>query len=148
MDKRSKHASTPYVTRMGTPRKRSWEVPLFVVGVGSVLGFSILRDVTADPMLRYRYGADENSCRCDYGPQCNRVDGQWVGPWYARDEEDRQADDPGRGACHYGGHGGSGFRVGGYGGGPPDSYRSPTGVESGLRGGFGATGRGVRSASS
>jgi hypothetical protein len=125
-------------------RKRSWEVPLFVVGVGSVLGFSILRDATADPMLRNRYGYDESSCRCDYGPECRTEDGQWVGPWYAQETKDRQADDPGRGACRSGGTSSTWIRGTGQG---QESYRSPGMVESGHRGGFGSTGRGVRAAS-
>lgn len=142
---RRKKRPVSYVTRTPPVRKRSWEVPLFVVGVGSVLGFSILRDATADPMMRNLYRQDEASCRCDYGPQCQRADGQWVGPWYAQDAQDRQADDPGRGACRTGGHGAAWIGGGRYG--SPDNYRTPAMVESGYRGGFGATGR-VRSASS
>jgi hypothetical protein len=121
-------------------RKRSLEVPLYLIGAAVVFGYPMLRDATADSMLRNRYGSDRQSCECDYGPRCSYEGGQWYGPWYARNAADRASDDPGWGQCYAarGTHGTGGAYA---------SYRGPTGVERGYRGGFGATGR-VRAAGS
>jgi hypothetical protein len=127
-------------------RKRSWEVPLYIVGVTSVLGFFVVRDLTADPMQRNHYGRDRTSCQCDYPTQCRPEGDGWAGPWYARDEEDRQPGDAGPGECRTGS---GSMRAGGYGlwGSRSDQYRSPARIEAGHRGGFGGSSR-VRSASS
>lgn len=149
MGKRRKRPVVPLKTLSVPTRKRSWDVPWMWVGAAVLIGFPMLRDATADRMLRNRY-ANQYSCECDYGPQrCSPVGGQWVGPWYARDLAKRATDDPGlggtcpsRGAT--GGYGGT-YR---YGSGPaPDGYEPPRSVEQGYRGGFGGTGR-VRAAGS
>jgi hypothetical protein len=128
-----------------TGRRRSYEVPLLWIGVAAFVGLPMLRDATSDRMLRNRYGNDSYSCECDYGrDRCSYRDGQWVGPWYARDAQDRQPDDPGAGSCRSGG-GHGGYAYSGQRG--TDPYRSPTSVERGYRGGFGGTGR-VRAAGS
>lgn len=121
-------------------RKRSLEVPLLWLAGAAFIGFPILRDATADDMLRNRY-SDSQSCECDYGARCTYEGGRWYGPWYARDADDRTWDDPGPGGqCRVGsgGHGGSYYA---YRGGSYDGYRARTGIERGYRGGFGASGR-------
>jgi hypothetical protein len=126
-------------------RKRSFEVPLLWIGFAVFAGFPILRDATSDPMMRNRYGNDLRSCECDYGrDRCERQQGGWVGPWYARDSVDARADDPGGGACRS--RGSRAYAYSGRSSGD-DTYRGPQSVESGYRGGFGGTGR-VRAAGS
>jgi hypothetical protein len=122
--------------------KRSLEGPLWVIGAAVLIGYPLVRDATADKMLRNTY-ANSSSCHCAYSvAQCN-VDGtRWLGPWYARDAEDRQADDPGPGKdCQRRGyHGGSSAYYGGSGR-SDDGIGPRTGVETGHRGGFGGSGR-------
>jgi hypothetical protein len=119
------------------------------VGAAVLIGFPLLRDATADRMLRNRY-ANQHSCECDYGPQrCSFDTRGWVGPWYARDPGKRAVDDPGPGGTcpsrgTVGGSGGS-FAYGR--GTAGNDYDPPRSVERGYRGGFGATGR-VRAAGS
>lgn len=123
-------------------RKRSLEVPLLWIGAVAFIGFPLLRDATADPMSRNRY-TDRASCECDYGGNhCSwdNATSRWVGPWYARRESDRQAGDPGWGACRTRGPAMAGYLGG-------SRYVPPQSVESGYRGGFGGTGR-VRAAGS
>jgi hypothetical protein len=121
--------------------RRSIEGPLWVIGAAALIGFPLLRDATADKMLRNTY-ANSSSCHCAYSvAQCNRDGNRWVGPWYARDAADRQADDPGAGNdCQRSSRsGGSGAY---YGSGRSDDGIGPrTGVETGHRGGFGGSGR-------
>jgi hypothetical protein len=128
-------------------RKRSFQVPLLWIGAAALIGFPILRDATADPMQRAVYW-DRESCECDYGAgRCSLQDARWVGPWYARKDADRKADDPGvSGQCVTSGRAGHYFYgSAGYTG--ASGYRGPRAVENGHRGGFGGTGR-VRSAAS
>ncbi|MBP3984340.1 hypothetical protein J5837_07845 [Pseudoxanthomonas helianthi] len=147
--KRRKGRRPDYIVRATAKDKRGWwsEVPWWWLGVAAFIGFPMLRDATSDKMQRNRY-ADEASCRCDYGDRCDldwnqeNGPGKWVGPWYASNDADRRADDPGMGACRT--HGG-GYRSGYvY---RDDGYRGPASVERGYRGGFGGTGR-VRAAGS
>lgn len=135
------------IQRASEPRrKRSLEVPLLWLGAAAFIGFPILRDATADQMQRNRYGNDRSSCECDYGAdRCSYVETDWVGPWYASEEANRRADDPGVGACWRRGHG-AGYYAGARRPGE-DTYRGPSGIERGYRGGFGGTGR-VRAAGS
>lgn len=135
-----------YLTRAESHGSRSWLREVWLpVGIVACIGFPLLRDATADPMQRNRY-ADERSCRCDYGDRCRLEDGQWTGPWYARDRGDQWGGDPGAGACRSGG--GSRYGYGGSRTTPAeDAYRGPASVERGYRGGFGGSGR-VRAASS
>lgn len=125
------------------PRKRSLTVPLLWLGAAALIGYPVVRDLTADRMLRNRY-SDVYSCQCDYGNLCVQQDGQWYGPWYARDAKDRQPGDPGSGQCRSGtsrgGHGGGYYGRYGYGN-ALSTYRPPAAVETGYRGGFGSTGR-------
>lgn len=140
--KRKRRIPSAIISRAPQPeRKRSLEVPLLWLAGAAFIGFPLLRDATADDMLRNRYG-DLQSCECDYGgTRCTSVGGAWYGPWYARDATDRRWDDPGPGGqCRTAGsgHGGGHF---GYRGGPYDGYLPPTGIERGYRGGFGGSGR-------
>lgn len=123
-------------------RRRSLGVPLFWMGAAAFFAFPVVRDATADPMLRNQY-RDLSSCQCDYGNRCswNRESNGWVGPWYARRASDRQPDDPGWGACYTN----RGTALGYAGGGA--RYDPPKSTEAGYRGGFGGTGR-VRAAGS
>ena len=118
--------------------KRSLEGPLWVIGAAVLIGYPFVRDATADKMLRNTYSSAE-SCRCEYSrAQCDVDGGRWVGPWYARDAEDRHMDDPGPGKdCRTGRSGGSGGYYGSYGN-SGDGQR--TGIETGHRGGFGGSG--------
>lgn len=145
--KYGKTSLNPVIHAAEGERKRSLEVPLLWLGVAAFVGLPMLRDATSDNMLRNKYGSDLASCECDYSRNaCSLKDGEWVGPWYARDAEDRKPDDPGSGKCRY--HGGSSghfyrsnlARTN-------EQYRSPRAFESGYRGGFGGTGR-VRAAGS
>ena len=141
---RRNHADL-FLSEDDTVRRRSYEVPLLWIGVAAFVGFPMLRDATSDRMLRNRYGSDLYSCECDYGrDRCSYRDGHWVGPWYARDAQDRRPDDPGAGACRSGG-GHVGYAYSGRRGNDP--YQPPSSVERGYRGGFGGTGR-VRAAGS
>lgn len=145
MAKRRRSAS-PIIQKVSESR-RGREIPWLTIGAVALIGLPILRDVTADPMRRNRY-VDRASCECDYGNRCERdyANGGWTGPWYARDVSDRRVDDPGEGECRR--HYGTRYGYSGYGGyGRDTGYRPPTSVESGYRGGFGATGR-VRAAGS
>lgn len=121
-------------------RKRSFEIPWLTIGAVALIGVPIAMEAARDPMQRNRY-PERSSCQCDYGNRCERdfESGSWVGPWYASNAEDRKADDPGEGACRRLYHGG-GYYYGGSGTGA-GSYRGPTGIEQGYRGGFGGTGR-------
>jgi hypothetical protein len=141
---RSKRARPHWIDSSPPPRRRSLVEPLMWVGAAALIGFPILRDATADTMVRNEYH-DAASCECDYsGAQCawNGNTRRFVGPWYAPIGTKPAADDPGGGQCrtrHASGYYGSG-------GGAAD-YRGPTSVEAGYRGGFGGTGR-VRAAGS
>jgi hypothetical protein len=148
MSRRKKRNHYPGVVQRApeSRRKRSYEVPLLWLGAAAFIGFPILRDATADPMQRNRYGNDRYSCECDYGAdRCSYTDRGWVGPWYAERAADRGAEDPGTGRCWQPRPGGSYYA----GTGRPvhDAYRPPSGVERGYRGGFGGTGR-IRAAGS
>lgn len=149
MNKRRKRSAVPLKTLSVPARKRSWDVPWMWVGAAVLIGFPLLRDATADRMLRNRY-ANQHSCECDYGPQRCSIGAQgWVGPWYASDPAKRAAGDPGPGGTcprhgSGGGYGGS-FAYGR--GTATDDYTPPRSVEHGYRGGFGSTGR-VRAAGS
>jgi hypothetical protein len=148
MGKRRKRSTVPLKTLSVPERKRSWDVPWMWVGAAVLIGFPMLRDATADRMLRNRY-VNQYSCECDYGQQrCRREGGQWLGPWYASDPAKRAADDPGHGGtCPSRGSTGGyvGYRY--VGGTSPSDYEPSRSVERGYRGGFGGTGR-VRAAGS
>ena len=131
----------------GGERRRSLEVPLLWLGVAAFVGYPMLRDATSDRMQRNRYGSDQFSCECDYGPgNCSLREGSWAGPWYAEDAADRKHGDPGIGACR---ERERGYYRTAYAGVPrPDpAYRSPASVDAGYRGGVGGSGR-VRAAGS
>ena len=134
--------------------RRSLNAPLWAIGI-ALVGYPLIRDATADRMQRNTY-RNLASCECAYSrAQCSTNDsGQWVGPWYATDSEDRKPDDPGSGKyCSSGGYR-SGYH-GGYGGWSGNSSGGstaasnlggsdtgpPTGAERGYRGGFGGSGR-------
>lgn len=142
--KRSSSQATPTITRPGPlKRKRSYEVPLLWLGAAALIGYPIVRDLTAEPVQRGGY-ADRYSCECDYSDRCVYENGRWYGPWYpdkAQDPRDAQAGNRCRHhRGYYGGYGtASGYRSDG-------EYRAPT-MERGYRGGFGSTGtaRSVRS---
>lgn len=96
------------------------------------------------PLLRNRY-LTQSDCECDYGAgHCVADGGNWMGPWYLSDPQQRARDphDPGAdGNCgvHYGtsyGGGGGGFWRSGSSG-----SRGPIGTEDGYRRGFGGTAR-------
>lgn len=145
MAKRKRQASRiPLPVQRMTPRKRSYAVPLWTLGAAVLIGFPLLRDATSDPMLRNIY-ADRSSCECEYASGCTTNDsGRWVGPWYARNSDQRHADDPGAGGtCSNRSSHGSSYS--GYRGDEQPSSR--VGVENGHRGGFGGSGR-VRGAGS
>ena len=139
-----RHAKPPAPAQRSPPYKpkRSIEGPLWVIGAAVLIGYPLLRDATADKMLRNTY-SNAASCECAYSAaQCSYAGGPWVGPWYARDAEDRRADDPGAGNdCQRGGRsGGSGGYYGGSGR-SDDGVGPRTGIETGHRGGFGGSGR-------
>jgi hypothetical protein len=122
------------------PKKRDFPVEgaLWVVG-GLLVGWPLLRDATSDEMRRNTY-SNQASCECAYSStQCKREGGSWVGPWYAVDEDDREAGDPGEGRrCGSSGGSGHASAFASRGG---DDVRGRTGVQQGHRGGFGGTGR-------
>jgi hypothetical protein len=119
--------------------KRSIEGPLWVMGAAVLIGYPLLRDATADKMLRNTY-SNLASCQCAYSvAQCSVDGSRWLGPWYARDAEDRLADDPGAGKDCRGSGGASRYYGGSYG--SDDGVRPRTGTEVGHRGGFGGSGR-------
>jgi hypothetical protein len=129
---------TPYRATTPPPAKRSLEGPLWAVGATVLIGYFVLRDVTADRVQRNTYGSMD-ACACAYSQhQCRYDNGRIVGPWYALDPSERRPDDPGAGR-YCGSTRGGGTYLG--------AYDSRTGVEKGYRGGFGSTG-GIRSASS
>ena len=136
------------MARRGKPApKRSMNAPLWALGI-ALVGYPLLRDGTADKMQRYSY-RNQASCECAYSSaQCQREGNEWLGPWFARDAADREPGDPGAGT--YCGRLGGGYHgtyfVGG-GADPGNEVTPATGVRSGYRGGFGATG-GVRAAGS
>jgi hypothetical protein len=137
----SKRRPKPPAPRLAPYKpKRSIEGPLWVIGAAVLIGYPLVRDATADKMLRNHY-ANAASCHCAYSPaQCSADGTRWVGPWYARDAEDRHADDPGAGNSCPRSSGGSGGYY--YGSGRSDDGVGPrTGVETGHRGGFGGSGR-------
>jgi hypothetical protein len=130
--------------------RRSLTAPLWAIGI-ALVGYPLVRDATADRMVRNTYRNAE-SCACAYSPaQCStNEEGKWVGPWYASNTDDRKPDDPGSGK--YCGSGSSSGYHGGYSGlssyGSGSRDTSPaSGVEHGYRGGFGGSGR-VRAAGS
>jgi hypothetical protein len=141
-------ARPAHVRRVEPERKRSYEAPLWALGAALVIGYPILRDATADRMVRNTY-ANSSSCVCAYSmDQCARSGDRWVGPWYAASAADRDASDPGEGRrCAAGGSGSSGGAYYSGGANDRDGVGPRTGVEKGYRGGFGATGR-VRAAGS
>lgn len=153
MRKKVKANSQSLIFRAGDEGcRRSLEVPLLWLGVAAFVGYPVLRDATSDPMQRNRYGSDKYSCECDYGAgRCSLQDGNWLGPWYAVNAQDRKPDDPGSGLCreHDRGYGGHTY-ASTYSRNAltsQETYRGPRGIESGYRGGFGGTGR-VRAAGS
>jgi hypothetical protein len=116
--------------------------PLMWVGAIALLGIPLVRDLSADRMVRNQY-RDLESCDCDYSAaRCdwNSEASRYVGPWYAATGTKPDAADPGPGRCYLPHQ--RGVYFGGAG-----SYRPPATVEHGFRGGFGGTGR-VRAAGS
>jgi hypothetical protein len=135
-----RHPKSPAQRTPPYKPKRSLEGPLWVIGAAALIGYPLLRDATADKMLRNQY-SNASSCYCAYSQaQCYPDGNRWVGPWYARDAEDRHADDPGAGndcprrSSGSGGYHGSWARS-------DDGVGPRTGIESGHRGGFGGSGR-------
>lgn len=143
MAKKKRGASqyTPTITRPGPlKRKRSFAVPLLWLGAAGLIGYPIVRDLTAEPVQRGGY-ADRYSCECDYSDRCTYENGRWYGPWYPQKAQDPRDEQAGNRCRRHGGYHGGYY--GGYGnaaGSRSDAdYRAPT-VEQGYRGGFGRTG--------
>lgn len=138
--KRKSSQYTPTITRAPEfKRKRSYTVPLLWLGAATLIGYPIVRDITAEPMQRGGY-ADRYSCECDYHDRCSYENGRWYGPWYpetAQDPRDAQANSRCRHSrVYYGSYGGYGATAGNR---SDAEYRAPT-TERGYRGGFGLTG--------
>jgi hypothetical protein len=140
--------------------RRSLNAPLWAIGI-ALVGYPLLRDATADRMQRTTY-RNLASCECAYSrDKCStNSSGQWVGPWFATDADDRKPDDPGSGKyCPSGRSGGyhGGYAWGGNSSGSSTGSSSgssagassfsggdvgpPIGAERGHRGGFGGSGR-------
>ena len=120
-------------------RKRSWQAPMWAIGI-ALVGYPLLRDLTADSMQRYTY-RNAQSCACAYSTaQCSFEGGEWVGPWFATRASDRKYDDPGQGKdCSTARS--SSFHGGYASGGPQDEITANKGSQFGRRGGFGGSGR-------
>jgi hypothetical protein len=97
------------------------------------------------PLLRNRY-LTQSDCECDYGAgRCSTDGGNWLGPWYLSDPQQRARDsnDPGPGgSCgtRYGTYSGGGSH-GFWRSGSSSGYRGPIGTQDGYRRGFGGTAR-------